>query len=130
MIEMEFLDELKRIGSGLKEGKPGTLTELRVLERKLDLIDIYKEWKSNEVKFIAYFIKQIVGVIWRNFAVDTPIELTDTQLEKLSKTVGSFLTEAIDLLERDEIDRTYKVFSSLINGLFSHIIEGNKLLYE
>lgn len=130
MIETEFLDELKRIGSGLKEGKPGTLTELRVLERKLDLIDIYKEWKSNEVKFIAYFIKQIVGVIWRNFAVDTPIELTDTQLEKLSKTVGSFLTEAIDLLERDEIDRTYKVFSSLINGLFSHIIEGNKLLYE
>jgi hypothetical protein len=43
MIETEFLDELKRIGSGLKEGKTGTLSELRALERKLDLIDIYKQ---------------------------------------------------------------------------------------
>ena len=112
MIETEFLDELRRIGSGLKEGKAGTLSELRVLERKLDLIDIYKEWNSNEVKFIAYFIKQIVGIIWRNFAVDAP-----------------FLTEATNLLEKDEIDKTYEVFSSIINELFLSIIEANEILY-
>jgi len=129
MIEMEFLDELKRIGSGLKGGKTGTLSELRALERKLDLIDIYKEWNSNEVKFLAYFIKQIVGIIWRNFAVDTPFESDKTQREKLSKTTGSFLTEATNLLEKDEIDKTYEVFSSIINELFLSIIEADEIMY-
>jgi len=129
MIETEFLGELKRVGAGLKEGKT-TLSELRVLERQLDLIEIYKEWKSQEVKFLAYFIKQVIGIIWRNFAVDTPIELSDTQLEELSKTVGLFLTEAVNLLEMDETEKTYKVFSSVINDLFSYIIEENKFLYN
>jgi len=129
MIETEFLDELKRIGSGLKEGKAGTLSELRALERKLDLIDIYKEWNSNEAKFLAYFIKQIVGIIWRNFAVDAPFELNDAQLERLSKTIGSFLAEVINLLEKDVIDKTYKAFSSVINELYLSIIEANEILY-
>lgn len=129
MIETEFLDELKRIGSGLKEGKTGTLSELRALERKLDLIDIYKEWNSNETKFLAYFIKQIVGIIWRNFAVDAPFELNDAQLERLSKTIGSFLAEVINLLEKDVIDKAYKAFSSVINELYLSIIEVNKVLY-
>lgn len=129
MIETEFLDELKRIGSGLKEGKTGTLSELRALERKLDLIDIYKEWNSNEAKFLAYFIKQIVGIIWRNFAVDAPFELNDAQLERLSKTIGSFLAEVINLLEKDVIDKAYKAFSSVINELYLSIIEVNKVLY-
>ena len=129
MIETEFLDELKRIGSGLKEGKTGTLSELRALERKLDLIDLYKEWNSNEAKFLAYFIKQIVGIIWRNFAVDAPFELNDAQLERLSKTIGSFLAEVINLLEKDVIDEAYKAFSSVINELYLSIIEVNKVLY-
>ena len=129
MIETEFLDELKRIGSGLKEGKTGTLSELRALERKLDLIDIYKEWNSNEAKFLAYFIKQIVGIIWRNFAVDAPFELNDAQLERLSKTIGSFLAEVTNLLEKDVIDKAYNAFSSVINELYLSIIEVNKVLY-
>ena len=129
MIETEFLDELKRIGSGLKEGKTGTLSELRALERKLDLVDIYKEWNSNEAKFLAYFIKQIVGIIWRNFAVDAPFELNDAQLERLSKTIGSFLAEVINLLEKDVTDKAYKAFSSVINELYLSIIEVNKVLY-
>lgn len=129
MIETEFLDELKRIGSGLKEGKTGTLSELRALERKLDLIDIYKEWNSNEAKFLAYFIKQIVGIIWRNFAVDAPFELNDAQLERLSKTIGSFSAEVINLLEKDVTDKAYKAFSSVINELYLSIIEVNKVLY-
>lgn len=130
MNETEFLDELKRIGSGLKEGETGSLSELRVLERKLDIIEVYEKWNSHEVKFLVYFIKQIVAIIWRNFAVDTPFELDHSQLEKLSKTTGSFLTEAVNLLEKDEIERTYKVFSSIINDLFLSIIEANEILYE
>lgn len=129
MIEKEFLGELKKVGSGLKAGKT-TLSELRVFERQLDLIEIYREWNSCEAKFLAYSIKQIIGIIWRNFAVDTPIELSETRLEELSKTVGLFLTEAVDLLEMDETERTYKVFSSVINDLFSYIIEENKFLYD
>jgi hypothetical protein len=129
MIEKEFLNELQKIALNLNEGQTGTLSELRRLERKLYLIEIYREWDTNEVKFLAYFIKQIVGIIWRNFAVDTPIELNDTQLERLSKTIGSFLTEAINLLEKDEIDKTYKVFSSVINELYLSIIEANEILY-
>lgn len=129
MIEKEFLNELKKIGLNLNEGKTGTLSELRRLERKLYLIEIYKEWNTNEVKFLAYFIKQIVGIIWRNFAVDTPIELNDAQLERISKTIGSFLTEATNLLEKDEIDKTYKAFSSVINELYLSIIEANEILY-
>ena len=129
MIEKEFLNELKKIALNLNEGKTGTLSELRRLERKLYLIEIYKEWNTNEVKFLAYFIKQIVGIIWRNFAVDTPIELNDAQLERISKTIGSFLTEATNLLEKDEIDKTYKAFSSVINELYLSIIEANEILY-
>ncbi|MBC8520543.1 MAG: hypothetical protein H8D26_00910 [Methanomicrobia archaeon] len=130
MIEKDFLNELKKIALNLNEGKTGTLSELRRLERKLYLIEIYKEWNTNEVKFLAYFIKQIVGIIWRNFAVDTPIELNDAQLERLSKTIGSFLTEALNLLEKDEIDKAYKAFSSVINELYLSIIEANEILYR
>lgn len=81
------------------------------------------------MKFLAYFVKQIVVIIWRNFAVDTPFELNDAQLERLSKTIGSFLAEVINLLEKDAIDKTYKAFSSVINELYLSIIEANEILY-
>lgn len=130
MIEKQFLGELKKVALELIEGKSGALSELRKLERELYLVEIYKGWDSKEVKFLAYFVKQLVGIIWRNLAVDTPIELTGAQLEGMSKKIGAFLTEVITLLEKDEVDKSYKAFSSIINELYLSIIEANEILYK
>lgn len=129
MIEKEFFDELKEIALELSEGKSSALSDLRKLDRKLYLVEIYKEWDTEEVKFLAYFIKQIVGIIWRNFAVDTPIELTGAQLKAMSKKIGSFLTDVTNLLQKDKIDKSYEAFSSVINELYSSVIKANDTLY-
>jgi len=128
-MKKEFLDELEKIALELAEGKSGALSELRKLERKLYLAEIYREWDAKEVGFLAYFIKQIVGIIWRNFAVDASIELTRSQLEAMSKKIGTFIIEVTSSLEKDEIDGSYKAFSLIINELYSSIIQADETLY-
>lgn len=129
MNERLFLKTLKSIAIRLNDGKYNALSDLRRLDRQLYLIKIFKEWGSKDIKFLAFFTKQIVGIVWRNFAVDSPIDLSDLQLKELSENVGSQLLYLVDLLEENKIDKSYKALSSIVNTLYSDIIKCNDELY-
>jgi hypothetical protein len=130
MIENQFLAELKEITLELSEEKIDSLSKLRDLERKLELIQIFESWSDKDIKFLAYFVKQTVGIIWRNLAVDSPIDLTDAQLEKICKSIGTFLLEVLTLIEKGKVGNSYRALSSITDEIYKSIIEANKILYK
>lgn len=64
-----------------------------------------------------------MGIIWRNFVVDSPIELTDLPLEKISENIGKSLMTLITLVEKNEVGESYRALSSIIDELYTSIIE-------
>ena len=129
ITEDEFLDNLMKIAKKLENGEITVLSELRRFERELDLAEIYGEWSKNETKFLAYSMKQIIGDIWRNFAVDTPIELEKTTMENLCRVMGSCLVKIIEKFNKNGICEEYKLLSKIFNEIYLTVIESNKKLY-
>lgn len=129
ITEDEFLDNLMKIAKKLENGEITVLSELRRFERELDLAEIYGEWSKNETKFLAYSMKQIIGDIWRNFAVDTPIELEKTTMENLCRVMGSCLVKIIEKFNKNGICEEYKLLSNIFNEIYLTVIESNKKLY-
>jgi hypothetical protein len=128
--EKQFFAEVKLIASGLKSGEIDYLVKLRKLERQLEPIEFFEGWKNEDIKFLAYFIKHILGIVWRNFAVDSPVDLADWQLKELATYIGSFLIQLIKLMEEDNVGKGYKTLSFFTNEIFLKIIQVNKMLFE
>lgn len=60
MDEKQFLAKLKEIASTLSEGNVYGLLELRKLERKLELIKIFKGWGNK----ISNFLHSLLSSPW------------------------------------------------------------------
>lgn len=122
--ESEFLDEVESIAKMFTNNN-GTLPDLRKLERKLVLFELYKEWKSKETKYLAFFIKQIITVIWRNFYVDSPVDMSTLpeKEKRLNRAIGSFLSYAVKSIKANSNDESYMKSSYVLNELFEIMIE-------